>query len=339
MKLTAYSMTVALAAALIVSCEDSALLAPTDSVFTVTASPETVVIDEPGGETCETAMISAQIFDSGNYPMQGVEIVFTTDGGTLLEVEPSDTDTDADCGVDAANAGTATLAKETDARGTAVVYLTLTLDDADEVTVTARSGTVAETAAVVRSVVPENQLPEAFITVDPPSPVVFNQSFLLDGRSSVDPDGDAITCYTWSITSDLPDSEVIQGPGLSSFLRSYPVAQTLDVALRVTDDPAGCGADDANFSAPDYLVGYKIVCDPTDPIANAGPNKSATLEGDPAEVTVQLNGGASNDPESDLQYSWDCANDEEFPTTAIATCTYTVADDYNVTLIVTNDCG
>ncbi len=350
-KLTAYSMIVALAAALILSCEDSALLAPTDGIFTVSASPETIVIDEPGGDSCGTATIAAQIFDSGNYPMQGVEIIFTADGGTLLESDPADIDTD--CGVTAENAGNSTLALETDVRGMAVVYLTITLDDAVETTVTARSGTISESAVVTLSITPENQLPEAFISVQPEDNALFNQSILFDGRGSADPDGDDITCYKWMISSNLIGvaPEVIQGHGKSVFLRRYNVEQQLDVELRVSDDPdyanfctecegapAACGANNSYFGSPDFIVGYGIVCDPTDPIANAGPDKTVTLGAGQTTITVELNGSASQDPESSqLQFEWDCANGQTFDT-AIARCNYT-AGTWTASLIVTNDCG
>lgn len=350
-KFTAYSIIVALAAAFIVSCEDSALLAPTDGVFTVAASPDTLVIDEPGGETCATTMISAQIFDAGNYPMEGVEITFTTDGGTLLEVEPSDTDTDAECGVDDANAGTVTLAVETDVRGTAVVFLTITLNDADETTVSARSGTIVESAVVTLSITPENQLPEAFITADPEDTQIFNRSILFDGRSSADPDGDQITCWKWTITSDLlaVAPVVLQGPGQSTVLESYSEEQVLDVELRVSDNPGLvcdqcegspglCGASDAAFGDRDVIIGYEIVCDRFDPVADAGPDLTRTLDSGQTGVLVDLDGRNSTGGDSGIDtYSWSC-NGVTQPDGAQVQCTFTQGTHYP-TLTVINGCG
>jgi hypothetical protein len=343
-KLTAYSMIVALTAALIVSCEDSALLAPTDSVFTVTASPETVVIDEPGGEIEGESLITAQIFDASNFPMQGVEITFTADGGTLSD--PDDPE------------ATAPIMKETNVQGVATVRLTVTLDDADETTVTARSGIIGETAVVTLSVVPENQFPEAFIAVDPENSALLGDSVLFDGRGSADPDGDAITCYKWEFSfffdeaSGLDDYvEVIQGNGRATVLERFTVEQEIDVELRVSDDPGwaafctecvgppgACGANNSAFGTADFIPGYEIVCDPTDPIANAGPDKTVTLDPGETTVSVELNGSASQDPESDeLQYAWDCGNGQTFDT-AVADCVYT-AGNWTAGLIVTNDCG
>jgi hypothetical protein len=351
-------MIVALAAALIVSCEDTTPLAPVESDFTATASPETIVIDEPGGQTEGQAVITAQIFESSNYPLEGISVTFTTTGGTLSDPDNPE--------------ATAPITKETDEDGLAVVLLTLTLDDADTVTVTARSGTLTATANVTKSVGSGNLLPEAILVLDPPNSQERNKNILFDGRDSDDPDGD-ITCYKWAIDSTLQGSEreVAQGSSKEWFVKRYSDEQILSVELFVSDDPdctalcVECGPPNDNnpcdvsdeapsscFSASAIEPNYEIVCDLTAPVVVVPSDQILTMEdtgtdGIPDAADIELSGSGSSDPEADsLTFTWNCGNgtgDQEVET---VTCVYTSPSVdldppyYTARLTVTNvPCG
>jgi hypothetical protein len=154
------------------------------------------------------------------------------------------------------------------------------------------------------------------------------------------------------ITSDLlaVAPVVIQGHGQSTVLESYNEEQVLDVELRVSDDPGWaafcdecegppgvCGASDAAFGDPDFIIGYEIVCDRFDPVADAGPALTRTLNIGETEVTVTLDGRNSTGGDSGIDdYSWNCNG--LIQTEAEVQCTFPEGTHYP-TLTVTNGCG
>jgi hypothetical protein len=334
-------LTVVLAAAFMPGCEDSVLMAPADSDFIIVANPPTVTIDEPEGETEGETIITVQIFDASNFPMEGVAVTFTATGGRLSLTAGGDT-------------APPPVTLETDASGMATVYLAVTLGDDSTVDVTARSGTLSASVTVTKNVLAGNMQPEAYISAIPLNRQRINVPVNFSGANSLDPDDDDITCYKWTITSSIPsEDKVIQGHLRVSITQRYSQEQTLNVTLHVSDDPdygsfcnecddipANCGASDSNFSP--YFDSldpqYEIVCDLSDPIARGGSDQVVTLVG--GTVDVFLNGSTSSDPEStSLEYDWDCGNGTPHINTPTATCTYTSASVYNATLSVTNDCN
>jgi hypothetical protein len=334
-------LTLILAAAFMPGCEDSVLIAPTDSDFIIIANPASVTIDEPGGETEAESIITVQIFDASNFPMEGVAVTFTATGGSISLTSGGDV-------------APPPVTLETNANGVATVYLTVTLADDNSIDVTARSGALTAAVTVVKNVVAGNLQPEAYISAIPIDRQRINVPVNFSGIDSLDPDGDDITCYKWTITSSIPaEDKVIQGHIRSSITERYSQEQTLNVTLHVTDDPdyaafcnecegspAACGASDSNFSPffDSLDPQYEIVCDLTGPSVRAGSDQIVTLVG--GTVDVFLDGSNSDDPESStLEYDWDCGNGTPHANTPTVTCTYTSAAVFNATLAVTNDCG
>jgi hypothetical protein len=362
-RITLFVTALVLAAAFMPGCEDSLLIAPADSDFLMVASPETLTIDEPGGETAAETLIMVQVFDALNYPMEGVTITFTASGGMFsLDSMFNDSDSNGTIDIlddDDANGipdevAAAPVAVDTNDNGVALIYLTVTLDDESTVEVTARSGSLSASTSIAVSVVAGNLQPEAYISVIPVNRQRVGAPVNFSGLNSIDPDGDDITCYKWSIYSSLPaQDKVIQGHIRPSITERFDEEQVLSVTLHVSDDPdhaafctpcedipALCGASDDNFSP--YFDSldpqYEIVCDLTDPVASAGSDQVVTLSG--ATVDVFLDGSNSSDPESSsLAYDWDCANGTAHGTTPQVTCTYDSAGIRTAMLTVTNDCG
>jgi hypothetical protein len=345
-RFTLFSMTLVLAAAYMPGCVDSVLIAPADSDFLVVANPATVTIDEPGGYSEAQSVITAQIFDASNFPMEGVVITFTSSGGTLylesLLQNPGRLPAPAPVTV------------ETDVNGIATLYLTISLTDDSTVDVTARSGAVTSSATVTKLVTAGNLLPEAYISAIPTNRQQVNIPVNFSGLSSLDPDGDDISCYKWTIISSVPaEDQVVQGHIRASITERYDVEQTLSITLHVSDDPAyaafctecqgspaTCGASDANFSPYFDIIDpqYQIVCDLTAPLVFAGSDQIVTLSG--ATVDVILDGSNSRDDDStSLDFDWDCGNGTMHQDTETATCTYSSAGTFTATLAVTNDCG
>jgi hypothetical protein len=340
-RFTLFSLTLALMAAFMPGCEDSPLIAPVDSDFLLVANPATVTIDEPDGETEAGTIITAQLFDVSNFPMEGVTISFSASGGSL-----------------ALSAGGAEalppVIVDTNANGLATVYLTLTLTDDSSIEVVARSGTLSASATVTKVVTPGNMQPEAYISSIPDNRQQVNIPVNFSGLNSLDPDGDDITCYKWTINSSIPaEDKVLQGHVRASIIERYNQEQTLTVTLHVSDDPeyaafcnecegdpAACGASDSNFSPffDSLDPQYEIVCDLTDPLVFAGPDQTVTLAG--ADVDVSLDGSNSRDDDSaTLTYNWTCGNGTLPVSTSQVTCTYDSASVFTARLTVTNDCG
>jgi len=321
------------ALAVMTGCEDSGVVAPSDGQITVTANPATVVIDQAAGETEGQSTITAHVFDAGGFPLQGVDVLFTASSGSLAS----------------APAGEAPVPVETDANGLASDVLTLTVWDEDTAEVAATSGTLSGNVQVAMTLTGENQPPTAVIDIDPPDEQIVDSSVVFDGSFSSDPDS-LISCYKWEIVSNA-GTEIVQGPNATRVSRLYSEAQTLDLTLQVSDvvdsatwcerctgAPSACGADDSYFNGLQDRATYRIVCDPTAPVAAGGPDQTVTLSG--GQVVVYLNGGGSNDPESGItSYSWTCGNGTAAQPVVEAVCTYTSAATYTARLTVTNGCG
>lgn len=346
LKQAAATATILLVALVLTGCEDSGVTAPSDAQIIVSANPGTVVIDTEAGETEGRTTITAQLFDAEGFPLTGVAVTFTADGGTLAS---------------APDPGDPPSAIETDDNGIAVDVLTLALGDDAPVQVTARSGTLTGIISVDKVIDSGNIEPEAIIVAEPTNP---NQQqvglpVVFDGRDSSDPDGQ-ITCYKWNITSSVPaNNKVIQGPTRSFITEVFNEEQTLTVELFVSDDPdpgtfcdncegsaASCGASSSYFSNDsDVLIPlYEIVCDLTAPLAFVTVTTPAPYSLGGGSLDIDLDGSGSRDDDNSIVfYSWDCDNTAgdvfEGGTLDNVTCNYTVAGTKNPTLTVTNECG
>lgn len=338
-KVTQAALVLALAALIMAGCEDSGVIPPPESTLTVYANPANVVIDELAGETEGTSTIIARIFDASGFPASGIDVFFTSSGGTLAS-NP---------------AGADPIPIKTDGNGNAFDTLTVTLADPTSIDVAAIAGSLTEAITVSKTIASGNVQPQAVITAQPTNPNAqrVGQPVTFSGINSSDPDGE-ITCYKWTITSSVPASnQVVQGPSRTSVTKAYPDEQLLTVKLQVSDsidaasfcvdcqgDPANCGAPDANFSPFDDVLDpqYEIVCDLTSPLVFAGPDQNVTLTG--GTVGVTLDGSASNDPESGVtDYSWNCGNGSASIAGAVVTCTYSSAGSFTARLTVTNGCA
>lgn len=193
-----------------------------------------------------------------------------------------------------------------------------------------------------------NQLPAAAVVASPPTEQIIGRTVTFDGSASTDPDGDLLTCFQWSINSDLdPYDEVVQGVAAAAIQRTYPVEMVLDVILRVSDDPAltaECAPNappiDPNRFSPNLAVvsGYVISCGNAPPVADAGPDLLERVG-----VAVRLDGRASFDNETPIdRYFWSCGNgsvpipDPQGPYGSVVYCVYFVPGTYTASLTVTD---
>jgi len=320
-----------LAALYLAGCESTPLTGQEDGELRVSASPQTVVIDEGAGETSGQATIAAQLFDAAGRAMIGAQVSFITTSGALASGGPPST-------------------VETNSAGIAVDTLTLDASDDATVTVGAISGKLSAEATITKKLTAGNVPPTAKIVVSPTQGQRKGRTVVFDGRTSEDPDG-TILCYQWQIDSTATSGdETVQGSAQSTLIRTFLVEQTLTVILRVSDDPAlRCdGGNPAPASAfngvEDFINDYEILCDLTGPVAAAGTDQ--VVAGPTALVT--LNGSASRDPDATdtiVTYRWDCGNGEAVQTGASPSvlCTYTnssaTARLFTATLTVTNNCG
>ncbi|MEE8411253.1 MAG: Ig-like domain-containing protein, partial [Acidobacteriota bacterium] len=330
-------------------CVNSPLYAPSDGQILVSANPAAIVLDEFADPpvTTGSTVVSAHVLDTNGIPQVGVTVFFTTNGGELAS----------------APAGQAPNALETNDNGFVSDTLTLQLGDPTTVTVTARSGALTGTIAVEKSEVPPNQSPFAIIDIEPAGSALFGQTVIYDATSSIDPDGDPITCYWWQIESsetivnpELPcvppnsRCEVSQGPNNSILTRSYGTAldpgpsTMVVVTLRVTDDPliacppAGPTESIAAFSGL-AVEAHDVVCDRFMPTANGIATPSVLSLSGNALVTAQLNGISSSGGDSGIvSYDWNCDNGDPNPSGVLATCDYSMPGTYTVLLTVTNGC-
>jgi hypothetical protein len=278
-------------------------------------------------------------------PQSGVSVVFSADGGTLAS----------------APVGQPITPQNTDDNGFVSDTLTLQLGDPDSTTVTARSGSLTQSIAVNKTEVQPNQAPLAAFDITPSGSAVIDQTVFYNGSSTIDPDGDPISCYQWEIkTSENITSpeiacvpansrcEVSQSISRLSLTRQYDMEQaTVQVTLRVSDDvsiacpPGGPAEPSASFNA-ETTDFHDVVCDRSMPIANAGPlARSVTLSGSPPMGSLLFNAGNSNGGDSGIaSYDWDCGNGTVVNNGPVSiSCVYTATGSYTVLLIVTNGCG
>ena len=183
--------------AIAIGCENTPVSAPGDGQIILSANPTTVTLDEnvtPQVLTGST-LVTAQFFNASGVPLSGVDVVFSTDGGLLDSVPP----------------GQPAQPIESDGNGFVSDTLNVVIGDPDDITVTVRSGTLSGDIAITKFERPANQPPFADIFISPQNSAILNEGVTIDGSGSSDPDGDAITCYQWTILT----SENISSPALA----------------------------------------------------------------------------------------------------------------------------
>lgn len=137
-----------------------------------------------------------------------------------------------------------------------------------------------------------------------------------DGSASSDPDG-TIASYAWS----FGDGSTASGPTAS---HTYAAGGTYTVALTVTDD------DGATATRTEQVV---VIA----PTANQPPTAAFSVA--PSDLTVQVDGSSSTDPDGTIaSWAWEFG-DGGTGSGATATHAYAAAGTYTVTLVVTDDKG
>lgn len=152
----------------------------------------------------------------------------------------------------------------------------------------------------------------------------------LDGAGSFDPDEDPLT-YTWRLVTQ-------PGPSVATLLDSdRPDPQFIpDVAGRYV---VGLVVSDGALDSDEDTVEITATENNGSPVANAGPDQSVGVG-----VSVNLNGSASSDPETDpLQFAWSMVtrpsgSSATLSSTTSATPRFTadVAGTYEITLTVSD---
>jgi len=337
---------------LTLGCEDPGIAAPSDGTILITANPGTVIINQEEGEESGQTSILAQVYDAGNFPVQGATVLFVTTGGTLAS---------------AGEPGSDPQTLTTDINGVVTDTLTLTVADDNSVTVSAKSGTLISDVVVTKTLNTGDIAPVAVADADPLAEQIQGQPVAFIGSGSFDPDGE-IWCYQWEVTNNDPSfpANILQGRAdieitytLNGNATPPERSKTVNALLRVSDDPElalECGERDPpidpnRFRSSASVTGYSIVCDPTNPNAViSGGNRLVFLEPDSATndcptgisacAIVPLSGDLSNDFESGIRsYNWACGNGTSH-SGANVECIYTVASatPYDVTLTVQNNC-
>ncbi len=144
----------------------------------------------------------------------------------------------------------------------------------------------------------------------------------LSATSSTDPDGGGIVAYAWSIDG------VPVATGVSPTI-NLPEGVHV-VTLLVTDNRGGTDDDSVTITvnAPSN----------SDPIANAGPDQTLSLEGDALDISVTMDGTASTDTDGSIvSYSW-LLNAQTVGTGPAPTLLLTEGVS-EITLIVTDNLG
>jgi hypothetical protein len=230
------------------------------------------------------------------------------------------------------------------------VWLAPSEEDWREGTYYLRLGIAGEAAivpALVKLEIPpgaSNAPPLAGLVAVPPSRAQVDEEVIFDGSLSLDPDGDPLTCFQWTIDSSDPAfDETIQGVAASALSRVYPVEQSLVVTLRVSDDPALANectdslppVDPARLSPNIAVVQYEIECANPRPVAAAGPDITASID-----TVVRLDGRGSFDPDGPIdRYRWACGNGSiPIPSgdPAVVFCRYTALGAYTAELTVSD---
>ncbi|MCP3979534.1 MAG: hypothetical protein GY716_09420 [bacterium] len=327
-KMTIAGVLLALLLLLAAACEDSGLFAPEGASLTISANPASVVIDLVADEESGETRVVATLVGEDSRPLSGYSVTFETDEGVL-----HNTSGDPDGGL---------RAEETSGAGEAVVYLTMSIADGNTALVTARSA-AAEGEVEIDRVLDRGEFPpEAEIDATPSTEQTKGRQFTLDASDSDPRDADGIGCYSWTITTDDDGGEgAYEDEGQSLVVLPFTLQneQTLSITLRV-----GENTDCTDLSPEIDTLTYDIVCDTTEPDADAGGNQTQTLpdEMDP-EVTFLVDGRASSDPESGIvTYIWTCESstpDTDGLEPGQARCSYTSAGEFTARLTVINDCG
>lgn len=215
-------------------CEKGDVLAPTDSVMTLTATPSNLELDQSNPDTFADVAIEARIVNSAGFPASGVEVNFTTTGGVL-----------SSGGADVVANGSGIAADTLRVRGT----------DPDSITVTARSGSVTQSTTVTVNC-PDNTPPVAVISVTSGSANLSGAagvpvSIGLSGTSSTDAETEIAT-YAWDCGNGTTGAA-------STITCSYTV-------LDSTADPDGVQTYTATLTVKDEGTGtVPFTCQATSP--------------------------------------------------------------------------
>lgn len=360
---------VALAAALLIGCEDSAVIAPSDGRIIVTASPQTVGLDPDGGIDSATSTIVARVYDGSGYPLQNVGVTFSSTAGQLQSANncfngSTCTITGSACQLDSdCEQNIAPLIVRTDVGGNAVDVLNVRESDPATITVTAFSSTLSETVEVDKTIAGQNEPPLAAVFAVPPGSSVdcsgggvqcqaqVGDQVRFDGTDSSDDVG--ITCYKWVVNSNVTgEDKWYQGPLASAITPSFDVEQTLDVFLLVSDNsdssfctpcqPPSAGGAATDCTADDSFFGdsaslrYEIVCANDPPVVQVSDDQSVVLSGGTVDVFLSGSASDSETDSGDLVYTWDCRNGTGTHSGPTVTCTYTSAGTKTATLRVTD---
>ena len=302
------------ALALAVGCEDTPLTAGKDFTMTLVAKPATVFIDPAQGVNTANTSIVASVLDSTGVPQKGITVFFSNTGGVLAS----------------GNAGVTT-----DSGGIAADVLTVRVQDAAEISVTATSATLAQTVKVTKTTVATNHPPVAKIVASPSFEQAIGLTVVFDGSTSSDPDaGDGVAGYSWVITSDDPTQSPISKTGATISLPGFPNAQTLTVVLNIID----YSNFPATASMTYFIKAVRSCTDNTPPtavIAGAATQTKFGLVG--STVHFLLDGTLSSDFENAIQtYTWTCGNGA-IGNASTVTCDYLVgsaSQTYTATLVV-----
>jgi hypothetical protein len=230
---------------------------PAEVVIDLT-DPNTPIDPDSGKAFGETAL-SALVTDSLGAPEVGVEVVFSSNGGTL------------------SSEGQPVLTND---QGLATDTLRILEDDPDEILVTATVGERVQTATVTKVVILPNEPPVADAGAD--QTVECASAVTLDGSASTDPDStegtnDDITSFEWFLDFGTPD-ETLLGEGQT--LDATLALGTHVLTLRVTDSEGETDTDEVTIEVADTTPPEVSVS--TDPSVLWPPNHRLV----PVDVTV-----------------------------------------------------
>ncbi len=158
--------------------------------------------------------------------------------------------------------------------------------------------------------------------------------------ASVDDDEDDSFSYQWSVTSGEADNVEFASPTSEDTDVTFSAAGDYTLQLTVTD------TDDSD-STGSATVAITVNEAPTDPPTNPNPptneapTAAFTSQQQEGTLSVQFNASSSNDPDGTIaSYSWDFGDGSSTTTQgAVFTKTYSEADEYEVSLTVTDNDG